>query len=214
MNKIKKVAMLGIVIFVTLIACSSYSLNYNEGRIVLPMDYSNYTFQIKDISMWLAIALMIAYVFYVVALIISATLKRQREDGNYTRRIDARFGYFGFAGFLGFIGFYTYYQFNYYAPFAFFMFFGFFGFFYEAKLAHLYKDERYLQNADKARAQATTFGFSLIFLLLIFICMGDANHINIAFPLMLISISIICGLTIFLNEYLLYKYDSEENFNE
>lgn len=188
MNKMKKVAMLGIVIFVTLIVCSSYSLNYNEGRIVLPMDYSNYTFQIKDISMWLAITLMIAYVFYVVVLIISATLKRQREDGNYTRRIDARFGYFGFAGF--------------------------FAFFYEAKLAHLYKDERYLQNADKARAQATKFAFSLIVLLLIFICMGDANHINLAFPLMLISTSIICGLTIFLNEYLLYKYDSEENFNE
>lgn len=91
------------------LACG-YSLIYNEGRLVYPMDLSTYVFRPGDLPMILALAAVIAYVLALFGLLIRSILhsKEQAERTNTTRKLNPKLGFLGFLGLLGFGGIWTY----------------------------------------------------------------------------------------------------------
>lgn len=132
-------------------------------------------------------------------------------EETHTPRISPKLGLLGFLGFLGFFGIYTYQAVGQYFPFLFFVFFGFFGFFYDGKMSRTLRDERFKHNELRAKAKSRGIGFGLTYVCLIVVCAGNRSHsMESDFLFLLIALSLICGLTIFLNEYLLYRYDNEE----
>lgn len=108
-----------------------------------------------------------------------------------TRKIDPRLGWLGVLGFLGFAGFYTYSADGSVFPFAFFLFFGFFGFYYEGRMSGTFMDERFRENIVRARLRAYRITF-----------------------LTMMAALVILALGIFLSEYLLYRYDHDDQADE
>lgn len=149
--KVKKLVILGFGCVFFMAAAVIYSLLYNEGRCVYPMD--TYVFQTKDIPMLLAGVITAVYVIYLVVSVFSF-VKFQKRDSSHTRTISPKLGFLGFFGFLGFLGIWTYTEKEMIAPFMFFIFFGFFGFFFEGKLSDMLKDELYLENRKNAELKA------------------------------------------------------------
>ena len=182
------------------------ALAHHGGRLVYPMD--SYVFQPADIPMLLSIGLDVLYVLYLVALLIGGILAQRKRAAstNRTRRLNPKLGLLGFLGFLGFAGFWSLPAFGNYTPFCFFLFFGFFGFFYEGKMSNTLMDERYRENALRAERAAYKTGLNIIFLLLLIAGQGRVPAERMAAAL-LIGISLTLGLTLFLGEYLLYRYD-------
>jgi len=182
------------------------ALTENNGRLVYPMH--SYSFQPPDIPMLLAIGLDSLFVLYLLALLVRAILNRRTREktARHTRRISPKCGFLGFLGLLGLAGAWTYPAYGNYTPFCFFVFFGFFGFFFEGKMSHTLMDERYQENAIRAQLKAYHTGMGLIFLLLIFVGQGAASP-RTAAAVMLSGVALAIALTLFLSEYLLYRYD-------
>lgn len=135
----------------------------------------------------------------------------RKEPTQRTRKLNPKWGLFGFFGFLGFTGFFTYHIDQTMFPFIFFSFFGFFGFYFEGKMSNTFMDERFRENALRAQLYALKTGFSLVFLVVLSVGWGlFAKSPENCAVYLLISLSLICALTMFLSEYLLYKYDHEE----
>lgn len=70
-NYIKKLAILGFGCAFFMAAAVVYSLLYNEGRFVYPMDMDTYVFQAKNLPMLLAGVITAAYVIYLVVSVFS-----------------------------------------------------------------------------------------------------------------------------------------------
>lgn len=193
---------------VSLLAAWS-DLTYNGGRLVYPME--SYSFQRSDIPMLLALALDAFCALTLLTFVLRECLLRRRREAetNRTRRISPKLGFLGFFGFCGFLGFLPVSALSSYTPFVFFLFFGFFGFFYEGKMSNTLKDERFEENVRRARLDAYSTGIQIIFLLVI------ANGL-IDFPpelraaVLLAVLSLTMGLVLFLQEYLLYRYDRQD----
>lgn len=184
-----------------------FDLTHNGGKLVYPMD--SYAFAGTDIPMLLAIGLDAVYVLYLAYLLIrgvSAQKRRAAETGR-TRRLSPKWGLLGFLGFFGFAGFWSWSALGNLTPFCFFAFFGFFGFFFEGKMSGILMDERYKENAARAERTAYRAGFSIIFLLMIFAGQSSKFSAEITVAVLLAGIAISAALTIFLSEYLLYRYD-------
>lgn len=191
-------------------AAAWYDLTYNGGRLVYPMD--SYAFQPADIPMLLALVLDLLYVLYLLFLLvrgITAQKKQVLESGR-TRRLSPKFGLLGFLGFLGFAGFWGYEALGDLSGFAFFAFFGFFGFFFEGKMSNTLMDERFRENAVKAELKAYRTGFVMIFFLLILIGQAGRFQAELIAPVLMIGIALAVAVTMFLSEYLLYRYDHDE----
>lgn len=191
-------------------AAAWYDLAYNGGRLVYPMD--SYAFQPTDIPVLLALALDFLYVLYLLVLLVRGITaqKKQVSESGRTRRLNPKFGLLGFLGFLGLAGFWSYGACGDASPFVFFSFFGFFGFFFEGKMSNTLMDERFRENAVRAELKAYRMGFAMIFFLLIL--MGQAGRFQaerIA-PVLIIGIALTVALTMFLSEYLLYRYDHDD----
>lgn len=167
--------------------------------------------------MLLSSTLLLAYILYLVALLIRTVIasKRREASTHTTRQIDPRFGLFGFFGFFGFLGFWTYSIDRTIFPFGFFIFFGFFGFFYEAKLSNTFMDERYRENRMKAHFTANRLSLAIIFLATLFLGQGRLMH-NLEYTLIayIIIVSLALALEMFLSEFLLYRYDHDEFSDE
>ena len=191
-----------------------YDLTYNGGRLVYPMD--SYVFRTTDIPALLAITLDVIYVLYLFVLLIGGIFARRKrvEETNRTRKLDPRLGFLGILGFLGLVGFYTYPHYNMYFPFCFFGFFGFFGFFFEGKMSNTLMDERFQENAVRAELQAYRVGFVIIMLLLVVVGQGSRFSAEIAAPVLISGVALAIALTMFLSEYLLYRYDHDEMLEE
>ena len=88
---------------VTAAACW-YSVQYNDARLVVPMDFSEYSFQVRDLPMIGAISLVVAYALFLAALWLRAMVKetKRRANQDYTRRINPNLGLLGFWGSWGF----------------------------------------------------------------------------------------------------------------
>ena len=214
-NKWKAVIIPGIICALILIVSIWYSVRFNESRLVVPTDIETYQFSPKDLPMICSIVLTIVYVWYLM-IYIGKTGRQQKKtilETNRTRKISPKLGFLGFLGFMGFGGFWTYSTDGKISPFIYFAFFGFFGFFYEGKMSDTYMDERFKENADRARFKALKAAFSLIvaaFFLLEFGRHFMTISLEYMFIVLYIVIALSIALVMFLNEYLLYRYDHDE----
>lgn len=126
----------------------------------------------------------------------------------HTRKINPKLGLLGFSGFLGFLGFLPQPS-SIPFPFLFFAFFGFFGFYYEGKRSDTLIDERFQLNAYRAEALAHKTGLMIIILgTIIFALRFEQMEAALSFLLALIGLTF--GLSIFLQQYLLYRFENEE----
>ena len=157
-----------------LAAASGYSMAFNGGRLVEPMDFSTYVFRAGDLPMLLTLALTVCYVGYLVVLLVRFTLanSRRQASASTARPVDPRLGLLGLLGFLDFLGFWTYRTDGSIFPFVFFLFFGFFGFFFEGKLSGTLMDERYRENQLRARTTANRIALTIIFLAVLLLGQG------------------------------------------
>lgn len=106
-----------------------YAVRYQNSRLVVPMDFSTYTFQTGDLPMILSVSMICLYGLSLAGwLCIRFWKVRKQRGSDYTRTLNPRLGYLGLLGFLGFGGFWTYALNGEIFPFLFFSFFGFFGF--------------------------------------------------------------------------------------
>lgn len=187
-----------------------YDLTYNGGRLVYPMD--SYAFRTTDIPMLAALVLDAAYVLCLFALLLGGILAQRRQIAvtNRTRKLNPKLGLLGVLGLAGLAGFYTYPVYGLYFPFGFFAFFGFFGFFFEGKMSNTLMDERFRENAAKAELKAYRTGFVIIFLLLVITGGHSGASSELALPILMTGIALTLALTMFLSEYLLYRYDHDD----
>lgn len=209
-EKSKKLIIFGVITLICMVAAVWFSLSFNGGRLVVPMDFAGYKFHFKDIPMILAILIAMVYAAYIVMSVIQYAIldRRNIKDTHRTRKISPKFGYLGFLGFAGFMGVPSYFHDGTIAPFVFFIFFGFFGFFYEGKMSGILADERFKSNRKEAERKALNVGFRLLFLLILMVGFtSTGGWLNLIAILLTCGISLIYGFVIFLSEYLLYRFD-------
>ena len=214
----KKLTIIFGVICTLFIAVSSwYTITYNESRILKPMNWSDYVFRTQDLPMISSVILFILYLLYLVMPMRTAILPdRRREAASQSARtVNPKLGLLGLSGFAGFLGFWTYRMDKSIFPFVFFLFFGFFGFFYEGKMSNTFQDERYMENKIKAQLTANKTALIIIFIATLILgqgkLMGNLEYTLIA---LVIVMALSLALELFLQEYLLYRYDNDEQFNE
>lgn len=212
-TKIRFLIFLGLLCILADIASSGYSVVYNDARIVAPMDYSSYVFRVQDLPMIVSLLLTCAYVLYLFILLAGAIIKNNRRDrvSSTSRKISPKLGFLGLLGFLGFPGFWNF-DFNQnMSAFVFFIFFGFFGFFFEGKMSGTFRDERYKENKVKAQFASMEIVMLILFITTLVLgwgdLMGSPEYTLIAVRIVL---SLTMGLFLFLSEYLLYRYDHDE----
>lgn len=206
----KWIAALGAACIIFLLGSAWYAIHFNDSRLVVPTDFSTFMLQPRDLPMVLSIICFAVYVLFLAGLVIRFALKSKRQVriANRTRKLNPRLGILGFLGFLGFLGIWTYSINGSVFPFCFFGFFGFFGFFFEGKMSDTLMDERFRENAQRAELKAFRVGYALIMLLLLVV--GGAwvpSSLEVSAIVFSSGIALILGLTLFLSEYLLYRYD-------
>lgn len=206
------------VICVLFVGISSwYTIVFNDSRFIVPMDLSEYSFRRRDLPIIVSGIFLAAYILHLFILLMRAVIKNKRREAeaHTTRNISPKLGFLGFLGFVGFLGFWTYGTDKTIFPFTFFIFFGFFGFFYEGKMSNVFMDERYRENKMKARMTADKTALTIIFLAVLILGQGKFMG-NLEYALIGFVIIVTCAvaLGLFLGEYLLYRYDQAEQFDE
>ena len=216
-NKMKIWIGCGIVCVFSVLLSLWYAITFNDSRLVVPMDFKNYVFEIRDLPMIVSVSLTCVYLvaLFVMLFIHAGKKQRQAEETGITRKINPKLGCLGVLGFLGFAGFWTYSVDGTVFPFAFFLFFGFFGFYYEGKMSGTFMDERFRENIARAKLKAYKITFGVMLLALIILCQGKLFG-NLEYTLIasIITLSLALALGIFLSEYLLYRYDHDDQAEE
>ncbi len=207
----------GIFCVLSLFLSSWYAVSFNDSRLVVPMDFKDYVFRAKDLPMIISLVLTCGYVcsLFVMLFVYAGEKQRQVEETGVTRKVNPRLGWLGVLGFLGFAGFATYPVDGSVFPFAFFLFFGFFGFYYEGRVSGTFMDERFRENMVRARLKAYRISFRVMLIALIVLCQGKLFG-NLEYTLIaaIITLSLALALGIFLSEYLLYRYDHDDQADE
>lgn len=215
---VKKFAIIGGIIVLILVAVSSwYTVNYDEARFIVPMDFSTYSWRPQDLPMIISgIILTLYFVCLAVLLIWAAAVQRGNANAkSSSRKINPKLGFLGLLGFLGFLGFWTYSIDKTIFPFIFFIFFGFFGFFYEGKMSNTFMDERYKENKMQAHLVANKVALTIIFIATLVLGQGKlVGNTENTFIAYVIIISLTIALNLFLSEYLLYHYDYDDPADE
>lgn len=207
----------GVVCALLVVLSSWYTITFNDSRFIAPMNFSEYTFRTKDLPMIVSGLLLVLYILYLCVLLVRGiiTNKRKGVTGQSTRTINPKWGFLGFLGFFGFLGFWTYSVDRTIFPFVFFMFFGFFGFFYEGKMSNTFMDERYKENKIKAHMTANKIVLAIIFVSILFLGQGKLiGNLEYTLIALIIVVALSIALEMFLSEYLLYRYDHDEQFDE
>ena len=173
-NKMKIWIGCGIICVLSVLLSSWYAVTFNDSRLIVPMDFKNYVFEIRDLPMIVSVSLTCIYLamLFVVLFIHTGKKQRQAEETGVTRKINPRLGRLGVLGFLGFAGFWTYSVNGIVFPFAFFLFFGFFGFYYEGKMSGTFMDERFRENIARAKLKAYRITFGIMLIALVILCQG------------------------------------------
>lgn len=216
-NNIRRTIILGVICVLLVAAASWYTIVFNDARFIVPMELSEYTFQAQDIPMIISGVLLILYILYLFILLLGTIVVNGRKGASaqVTRAVNPKLGFLGFLGFIGLLGFWTYSVDKTIFPFVFFMFFGFFGFFYEGKMSNTYMDERYKENKMKAGMMANRIALAIIFFAILILgqgkFMGSLDYTLIA---LIIIVALSIALQIFLSEYLLYRYDHDDQLDE
>lgn len=207
----------GVVCALLVVLSSWYTITFNDSRFIAPMNFSEYTFRTKDLPMIVSGLLLVLYILYLCVLLVRGiiTNKRKGVTGQSTRTINPKWGFLGFLGFFGFLGFWTYSVDRTIFPFVFFMFFVFFGFFYEGKMSNTFMDERYKENKIKAHMTANKIALAIIFVSILFLGQGKLiGNLEYTLIALIIVVALSIALEMFLSEYLLYRYDHDEQFDE
>ena len=213
-NKMKIWIGCGIVCVLSVLLSLWYAITFNHSRLVVPMDFKNYVFGIRDLPMIVSVSLSCIYLvaLFVMLSIHAGKKQRQAEKTGITRKINPKLGCLGVLGFLGFAGFWTYSVDGTVFPFAFFLFFGFY---YEGKMSGIFMDERFRENITRAKLKAYKITFGVMLIALIILCQGKLFG-NLEYTLIasIINLSLALALGIFLSEYLLYRYDHDDQAEE
>ncbi|MEY8428230.1 DUF3796 domain-containing protein [Lachnospiraceae bacterium 46-15] len=212
-NKMKIWIGCGLFCVLSVLLSSWYAVAYNDSRLVVPMDFKNDVFEIRDLPMIVSVSLTCVYL--VMLFIHAGKKQRQAGETGITRKINPGLGCLGVFGFLGFAGFWTYPVDGTIFPFASFLFFGFFGFYYEGKMSGTFMDERFRENIARAKLKAYRITFGVMFVALVILCQGKLFG-NLEYTLIaaIITLSLALALGIFLSEYLLYRYDHDDQAEE
>lgn len=210
-NKTKKWIVCGIICALLAVISTCYSIIFNDSRFVAPMNFKDFTICFKDLPMIFSIFLVCAYVIALFIKFCVAIHKKQKVS-HTSRKINPKLGFLGLLGMMGFAGFKTYSINGTVFPFCFFIFFGFFGFFYESKMSETFMDERFYENKAKAQLNAYKVSFTIIFIALLILCQGKLfGNLEYTLIAMVLVISIALAVGIFLSEFLLYRYDYDDN---
>ena len=194
-----------------------YAVTFNDSRLVVLMDFESYAFTPRDLPMIVSILLACVYVFALFIRLFISIGKKQRDPAasNTTRRLNPKLGLLGLLGFLGLAGFWTYSAMGAVFPFVFFLFFGFFGFFYEGKMSGIFMDERFRENVARAQLNTYKITFSITLIALVILCQGRLfGSLEYTLIATIIVLSLTLALGIFLPEYLLYRYDHDDQTEE
>ena len=170
---------------------SWYTITFNDSRFIAPMNLSEYTFRTKDLPMIVSGLLLVLYILYLCVLLVRGIIinKRKGVTGQSTRTINPKWGFLGF--------------------------FGFFGFFYEGKMSDTFMDERYKENKIKAHMTANKIALAIIFVSILFLGQGKLiGNLEYTLIALIIVVTLSIALEMFLSEYLLYRYDHDEQFDE
>ncbi len=216
-NKMKIWIGCGILCVLSVFLSLWYANNFNDSRLVAPMDFKNYVFEIRDLPMIVSVSLTCIYLvaLFVMLFIHAGKKQRQAEETGITRKINPKLGYLGVLGFLGFAGFWTYSVDGTVFPFVFFLFFGFFGFYYEGKMSGTFMDERFRENIARAKLKAYKITFGVMLIALIILCQGKLfGNLEYTLIVSIITLSLALALGIFRSEYLLYRYDHDDQAEE
>ena len=129
-NKMKIWIGCGIFCILSLFLSSWYALTFNDSRLVVPMNFKDYVFRVKDLPMIISISLTCIYVIslFVMLFVYAGEKQRQVEETGDTGKVNPRWGWLGVLGLLGFAGKITYHADSSVFRFAFFIVMGFFGF--------------------------------------------------------------------------------------
>lgn len=201
-KKVKVLIGAGIFCLVMLLASVGYAVAFNGSRLVVPMDFSEYEFTVKDLPMIVSVILVTLYVCFLVVLASTANRKKK-----VTRKLNPRLG---FLGFLGFMGFWAAPAEKAVGSFLYFCFFGFFGFFYEGKMSDTLMDERYVENRMRAQLNAHKAAVNIIFLALLVLGGGFMGNVEFSLIAFEIIVALAIALDLFLGEFLLYRYDYDD----
>ena len=194
-----------------------YAVTFNDSRLVALMDFGSYSFNTKDLPMILSISLTCVYALalFIQLFISIGKSRRNIAKTNMTRRVNPKLGFLGLLDVLGLAGFWTYSAMGAVFPFVFFLFFGFFGFFYEGKMSGIFMDERFRENAARARLNTYKITFSITLIALVILCQGRLfGSLEYTLIATIIVLSLTLALGIFLPEYLLYRYDHDDQTEE
>lgn len=216
-NKVKIWVGCGIFCIAAVLLSGWYAVVFNDSRLVVPMDFGSYSFRPKDLPMLLSVSLFCVYMFalFIQLFIQIGKNKKHIAETNMTRRVDPRWGFLGLLGFFGLAGFWTYSVNGAVFPFVFFIFFGFFGFFYEGKMSETFMDERFRENAARAQLTSYKITFKITLIVLIILCRGKLfGSMEYTLMAVIIALSLTLALGIFLQEYLLYRYDHDDHMEE
>lgn len=211
-SKVKKLVIMGVVCVLLLLGAIWYANTFNDGRLVALTDFSTYIFQFKDIPMIASGCLILIYVLYLVFCWIKLINSNKKQSTPArTRILNPKLGFLGFFGFLGFTGFWSYSVDKTIFPFVFFIFFGYFGFYFEGKMSNTFIDERLHENRNRAQLKALKIGFGMLFIVIWLAGMGlFTRNLEIFCVFLVSATSIIYAITLFLSEYLLYRYDHDD----
>ena len=69
-KNVKRLIILGVICALYAASAIGYSLTFNDGRLIYPMDFGSYQFHIKDVPVILALILVVLYVIYLGALLV------------------------------------------------------------------------------------------------------------------------------------------------
>lgn len=207
----------GVICVLLLLISSWYAIAFQDSRFVTPMDFDNYIFQVQDLPMIFSISLFCIYVLTLLVILFLSLLqyRKNMEKTSIMRNLNPKLGLLGFLGFFGITGFWTYAMNGSVFPFAFFLFFGFFGFYYDGKMSGTFMDERFCENAMRANLKASNIALSILFVALIILCQGKLfQNLEYALIATIITLSLALALKIFLSEYLLYRYDHDDQTDD
>lgn len=139
----------------------------------------------------------------------------KNKNQTHTRKISPKLGMLGLLGFLGFLGFLPRIlnltgDLNAQFAFLFFAFFGFFGFYYEGKMSDTLIDERFQLNHYRASYISNKVALSVIILVAILTVSVLKLNSEDMLSALIATIGLAFGLSVFLQPYLLYRFENEE----
>lgn len=210
-SRARKLIILGVFCIAITLGSVWYATTFNESRLVAPMDFSTYRFQFKDLPMLTSALLVFSYIVYLIINLVQVGIKSSRASSTYTQTMSPKWGLLGLLGFLGLYGFWTFQKDRLIFPFVFFIFFGFFGFYFDGKISHTLRDERFIENEQRAQIIAYRSALIMMFIVANSVGMGlFARNLEWTVIFLIASISLILSIAIILSKYLLYRYDQGE----